>query len=81
MNEELETKISQLKLEHEEDKKTRNREEKRKTKEYIHLCRFKMDALQISNQEQLTRIEKLQQKMATIETMRKGDVKKIGGTD
>ena len=77
MNEELETTISQLKLEHEEDKKTRNREEKRKTKEYIHLCRSKMDALQISNQEQLTRIEKLQQKIATIETLRKEDVKKL----
>ena len=73
----LETKIIQLELKLEEDKKTRNEEEKRLKEENIQL-EFKRDALQKSNHEQLTRIGKLKQKIGTIERTKKEDVKKLG---
>lgn len=62
----LETKIIQLELQLEEDK-IKRREDKKKLKEEIAQLRFKIDALQKSNHEQLTgkMIEKLTRKRGT----------------
>ena len=73
----LENKIIQLELKQDEDKKTRNEEEKRLKEDNIQL-EFKRDALIKSNHEQLTRIEKLKQKLGTIERTKKEEVEKLG---
>ena len=69
----LENKIIQLELKQDEDKKTRNEEEKRLKEENIQL-EFKRDALIKSNHEQLKMIGKLKQKLGT----QKEEVEKLG---
>ena len=69
----LENKIIRLELKQDEDKKTRNEEEKRLKEENIQL-EFKRDALIKSNHEQLKMIGKLKQKLGT----QKEEVEKLG---